>query len=273
MKRTQFIVIGRHVLLPIVIGHLIREGFALIVDPSEVNVHQPKFIVCGAEVHSREAVDNLMKDVQKWSAADWPVLLLSSSSVYSDRDQALNLRDIEPMDEAQGHVITSPLDESAVRPITALLVEHLFVQREKGKTIVVRPFNVYGPNCHHGVVNKFIAAAAKDEPLTVYTPGRQIRTFLYEDDFTNAISALVARLLKGQRGIYNVGSDEQVEILSLAKSIGHAYEKELTIQNVETTERHVWWKLPAVDRILIDARWRAKTSLRSGVFQMVRGGK
>lgn len=269
-KRIQFVVVGRHVLLPITIGYLIEQGYALVVNPDEVDPLNPVFMVVGAEVHNRDAAYSLLNELRTARSKDWPVLLLSSSSVYSDRDHALRLRDVEPMDEAQGHVITSPLDDSAVRPMTALFAEHTFVQRSVGKTVVVRPFNVYGPDCHHGVVNKFLAACAKDEPLQVHAPGRQVRTFLWQEDYQAAVGALVQRLLRGHRGIYNVGSDEQVEILSLAKSVGHAFEKEPTIDVVESTERHAWWKLPALDRIRVDAKWRSKTSLRSGLFLMVR---
>lgn len=271
MKRTQFIVVGRHVLLPITIGFLISQGFALVVDPSQVDQDNPVFVLAGAEVHNRDAAYKLLDELRTVRSQDWPVLLLSSSSVYGDRDHALNLREIEPMDEAQGHVITSPLDESAVRPLTALIAEHMFVQRENGKTIVVRPFNVYGPNCAHGVVAKFMAAAREDKMLEVHNPGRQVRTFMWEEDYTTAIGVLVQRLLKGHRGIYNVGSDEQVEILSLAKSVGHAFEKDIPVGLVESTDRHMWWKVPALDRLRIDGKVRAKTSLRSGLFLMARG--
>lgn len=271
MKRTQFVVVGRHVLLPITIGFLISQGFALVVDPSQVDQDQPVFAVVGAEVHDRDAAYKLLDELRTVRSKDWPVLLLSSSSVYSDRDHSLAMRDIVPMDEAQGHVITSPLDTSAVRPLTALMVEHMFVQRYNGKTIVVRPFNVYGPSCPHGVVSRFVQAAREDQPLLVHTPGRQVRTFMWEEDFTTALGVLITRLLRGHRGIYNVGSDEQVEILSLAKSVGHAFEKELKIELVESTDRHAWWKVPALDRLRIDGKVRAKTSLRSGLFLMARG--
>lgn len=270
MKRIQFMVAGSHVLLPITIKYLIDQGYALITDWRDINSDNPVFVVVGAEVRSQHQAYSLLEELKSTRHTGSPVLLLSSSSVYSDRDHALRLRDIEPMDEAQGHVITSPLDDSAIRPMTALLAEHTFVQRPVGKTVVVRPFNVYGPDCHHGVVNKFLDACAKDEPLQVHAPGRQVRTFLWQEDYQAAVGALVQRLLRGHRGIYNVGSDEQVEILSLAKSVGHAFEKEPTIELVESAERHAWWKLPALDRCRVDAKWRSKMSLRSGLFLMAR---
>lgn len=270
MKQIQFVVVGRHVLLPATIGYLIRQRFALVVDPSDVDPLNPVFAVVGAEVRDRDAAFNLLNEVRSIVAKDWPVLLISSSSVYSDKDHALNTRSVLPMDEAQGHVISSSLDESSIRPMTALLVEHMFVQRPVGKTVVVRPFNVYGPDVSHGVVDKFLTACKSGAPLTVYAPGRQIRSFLWQEDYESAIGALVQRLLRGHRGIYNVGSDEQVEILSLAKSVGHACKLEPQITLVETSERRAWWKLPAIDRLRVDARWKPSVSLRSGLFLLAR---
>jgi nucleoside-diphosphate-sugar epimerase len=225
------------------------------------------FLVVGAEVYTLDASFNLLNELKQLLPYNWPTLLLSSSSVYSDRAHDLSMREIEPMDEAQGHVITSPLDAGSVRPITALLAEHLFVQRQ-GRTVVVRPFNVYGPRVEHGVVANFVAACRADACLTVHSPGRQVRTFLWEDDFTAALGVLVTRLLKGHRGIYNLGSDEQVEILSLAKSVGHAFGKEPHIEVVDTDERHAWWKVPSLDRARVDAKLKQKVSLRSGLFML-----
>jgi nucleoside-diphosphate-sugar epimerase len=146
----------------------------------------------------------------------------------------------------------------------------MFVQRSDGKTIIIRPFNVYGPGVEHGVVHKFVEAIKIGEPLTVHNPGRQVRTFMWEEDYIAALASLVQRLLHGHRGIYNVGSEEQVEILSLAKSVGHAFQTEPVIETVEPAERHAWWKVPALDRLRVDGRVRAKTSLRSGLFIMAR---
>jgi dTDP-glucose 4,6-dehydratase len=172
------------------------------------------------------------------------------------------------MDEADGHVITSPLDPGAVRPLTALMSEHLFVQRDSAKTIVIRPFNVYGENISHGIVAKIIKAIQDKEPIQIHTPGRQLRTFLHVEDFFRAIDALVPKLLRGGRGIYNVGSDDQVELVSLAKSACHAFGYEPQIELQETTERHSWWKLPALARIKADAKWQPKISIRSGLFRL-----
>lgn len=271
MKRVQFVVVGRHVLLPVTIGYLISQGYALVVNPQDVDPHHPVFLLVGAEVQSRESAFNLFNELRAVSVYNWPVLLLSSSSVYSDRDHTLKMLEPHPMDEAQAHVITSPLDDSAVRPLTALMAEHVFLMRETGRAVIIRPFNVYGPGCHHGVVNNFVEAAINDKDLIVHPSGRQTRTFLWVEDYLDAVGALAQRLLKGHRGIYNVGSTEQVSIISLARSVGQAFNKTVRICTPERVdERHVFWKLPALDRVRVDAKFHPKMSLRSGLFHIAR---
>lgn len=237
----------------VVRDYLIQKGYVLIADASEAE-DAPVFVLAGYEGNPN-VVQNL------------PALLLSSSGVYGDRDHLLILREPVPMDEANGSVITSPLDPSAGPVLDALVAEWRFLNRP-GRTIVVRPFNVFGPGVTTGVVHEFVTALREGRPLEVHSPGRQSRTFLFVDDFLDAIGALVERLNRGSRGIYNVGSSDPVEILSLAKSIGHAFGVEPDIQIVETTKRHQWWKLPALDRIRASAKWRAHTSLRAALFRM-----
>jgi nucleoside-diphosphate-sugar epimerase len=233
----------------------------------KVDPDRPVFGVFGAEVYDQSGVKALHSALADFPMQA-PVVVLSSSSVYGDRDFGLNLRSATPSDESHGLVITSPLDPGAIRPLTALTFEHLFVQREVGRTLVVRPFNVYGPGITQGVIPRFIQAVKEDRPLEVHAPGRQTRTFLFVEDFLQAFDVLLNRLLRGGRGIYNVGSEEQVELLSLAKSVCHAFDKVKSFAIVETSERHVWWKLPAIDRVRADGRWRATTSLRSGLFRL-----
>lgn len=253
MRRIQFIVKGNHPLLLVVRDHLIKSGYALVPE-DDVDYTLPIFCLMGGPLYC--------------GSTTYPVLLLSSSDVYSDRDHLLNQLPVESMDEAHGHVVTSPLDPNVFSTLDSLRAEAELCQRSEGKTMVIRPFNVYGPGITEGVVAKFIDQALHGAKITVHTPGRLIRTFLYVDDFLVGIDLILAKLLKGSRGIYNIGSTEQVEILSLAQSVRHAYKSDVPIELVEPEIRHCWWKVPSVERMKLDTNWRAKTSLRSGLFLM-----
>ena len=80
------------------------------------------------------------------------------------------------------------------------------------ETVIVRPFNVYGPGEHYhpfrGFIPKFIYKALHDEPYTVYLGHK--RTLEYIDDVCNALANIVDNFKAGE--IYNLGGDEQYDI-------------------------------------------------------------
>ena len=268
-KRPQFLVGGSHPLLYLTRDFIIQLGFELTTEDL-LDETRPAFLLFGAEVFHATKALQMLDELRDLRHLTIPVLLLSSSSVYGDRDAYLGLREEKPCDEAQALVLTSSIDPDLCRPASALLAEHAFIQRTNTKTVVLRPFNVYGPSVDHGVIHRFITAARLDESLTVYSPGRQVRSFLFEEDYLEAVRVLLSLLLRGGRGIYNVGSEDRVELLSLAKSVGHAMGKEAKIEMISTeavARRHAWWKLPDVDRLKA-LKWKPTMSLRSGLFRM-----
>jgi nucleoside-diphosphate-sugar epimerase len=272
--RYTFTIAGNHPLLLLVRNTLIQQGYAMIPWNGEdedgfTKQDKPDFIVYGAEWHkdvSNELRGFFAVDLP-YVLCDIPVLVLSSSSVYSDRTHLLTSIEKCEMDETYGHVITSPLDTSMSRPLAALTVEHFILMRE-ARAIVVRPFNVYGPNVEHGVIHNFDKAIKGNFPLTIDAPGYQERCFLHEDDFIEGVLPLVKRLIKGSRGIYNIGSQESISIMALAKSMLQLSNKDLPLQIEESPLRHNWWKYPAIDRIKMDAKWKNKISLRTGLWRM-----
>ena len=80
------------------------------------------------------------------------------------------------------------------------------------ETVIVRPFNVYGPGEHYnpyrGFIPKFIYKALHDEPYTVYLGHK--RTLEYIDDVCKAITNIIENFKPGE--VYNLGGDELYEI-------------------------------------------------------------
>ena len=86
----------------------------------------------------------------------------------------------------------------------------------------VRLPNVYGPrasiaNPDFGFINYFIGRALRDETLTVYGGGGQLRSVLYVDD---AVAALVGAAQAGRGGqVWFSAGDEPVSVRDLAERI------------------------------------------------------
>jgi len=86
---------------------------------------------------------------------------------------------------------------------------------------IVYFYNVYGPGeiasgRYATVVAKFLAMAARGEPLTVTLPGTQQRTFTHVDDI---IAALLLVIAAGHGDGHGIASDESWSILQLAEQL------------------------------------------------------
>ena len=89
------------------------------------------------------------------------------------------------------------------------------------RLVTVRFFNVTGPRqtgAYGMVVPRFVQAALRGDPLTVYGDGKQIRCFCHVKDVVRAVMRLVEQpSASGQ--VFNVGSDEPVTIAELAERV------------------------------------------------------
>lgn len=86
-------------------------------------------------------------------------------------------------------------------------------------TAIVRIFNTYGPRMRTGdgrAVPTFIAQALDGMPLTVAGDGGQTRSLCYVDDTVAGVLALAA---SGESGPMNIGGDDEITMLELARRV------------------------------------------------------
>lgn len=88
-------------------------------------------------------------------------------------------------------------------------------------SVIGRFFNVVGPRqtgAYGMVLPRFVQAAMKNENLLVHDDGEQTRCFAHVDDVTDGVIQLMgSNQTNGE--IYNLGSDQPVSILELAKRV------------------------------------------------------
>lgn len=93
-------------------------------------------------------------------------------------------------------------------------------------TVVVRPFNTYGPRCHHEgdsgeVIPKFLLRCLVGQPMVIFGDGTQTRDFLYVEDTARGIAAAgTADALVGET--VNLGSGREIAISDLARRVARA---------------------------------------------------
>jgi UDP-glucose 4-epimerase len=139
----------------------------------------------------------------------------SSSSVYGDGA-------VMPMRE---DALPHPVSPYGVTKLAAEQLGYLYFVNHGVPAVAMRYFTVYGPRQRPDMAfNRFITAAIKDEPITLYGDGGQTR------DFTFVADAVAATIAAGTRGVpgraYNIGGGARVsmnEVLQLIeRAAGHA---------------------------------------------------
>jgi len=146
-----------------------------------------------------------------------PVLITSTSEVYGKNNTV-------PLNEESDRVLGSPLlsrwSYSEAKAIDESMAYFYF--QEKGLPIrLVRLFNTVGPRQvgNYGMVlPRFVGAALKNEPLSVYGSGDQIRCFCHVLDAVRGL-LLVMGSDKAVGEVFNVGNNQQISIMELAKKV------------------------------------------------------
>ena len=138
------------------------------------------------------------------------VFYSSSSEVYG-----------EPVVLPQ-HEETTPLNSRLPYAIVKNVGEAFFrsYYKEYGLNYTIfRFFNTYGPRQSEDfVLPKFLKAAASSTDITLYGDGLQTRTFCFVDDnIETTIKILESG--KANNDTLNIGSDQEITILDLAKLI------------------------------------------------------
>ncbi len=146
-----------------------------------------------------------------------PILIASTSEVYGKNvKDSLNETD----DRIIGHPLKSRWSYSEAKAVDESLAYFYYLENNLPIRIV-RFFNTVGPRQigHYGmVVPRFVSAALKNEPLSVYGSGDQIRCFCHVSDAVRAL-ILVMDSDKAVGQVFNIGNNSQISIMELAKKV------------------------------------------------------
>ena len=195
------------------------------------------------------------------------VLIASSSEVYGKNvGGALH----EESDRIVGSPLKSRWSYSEAKAIDESMA-YFFYQEKKLPVRLVRFFNTVGPRQvgHYGmVVPRFVSAALKNEPLTVYGTGSQSRCFCHVYDAVAGVLAVIdSNATLGE--VFNIGNDEEITIENLAHEVIELTGSSSIIEKVlyekayapgfEDMQRRV----PDISKIKRVVGWTPKLSLDS----------
>jgi UDP-glucose 4-epimerase len=145
------------------------------------------------------------------------IIIASTSEIYGKNPK-------QPLAETDDRVVGAPQkirwtysDAKAIEEAMAFALH----QEKKLPVTTVRLFNTVGPRQtgRYGmVVPRFVQAALKNEPITIYGDGTQSRVFCHVADAVEAI-VKIAESDSTIGAVYNVGGTGEVSIKQLAEQV------------------------------------------------------
>jgi len=194
-----------------------------------------------------------------------PVFLSSSSEVYG-KNVSNSLRESD--DRILGSPTTLRWTYSEAKAIDESLAFAYWTER-KLPTRIVRFFNTVGPRqvgSYGMVVPRFISAAIKNEPVTIYGTGEQTRCFGHVLDVIDAVIS-VAFSDKTIGKVINIGNDKEISMNNLAKKIIELTGSKSQIMYIPYSEAYAEGfedmerRVPNIDLIKSLTGWNPKRSL------------
>jgi UDP-glucose 4-epimerase len=165
-----------------------------------------------------------------------PILIASTSEIYGKNDKLpLNEED----DRIIGHPLKSRWSYSEAKAVDESLAYFYYLEN-KLPIRIVRLFNTVGPRQvgHYGMVlPRFVSAALKNEPLQVYGTGEQIRCFCHVEDAVRALLQVMDSD-KSIGEVFNIGNNQQISILELAKRVIQITDSKSEIIKIPYTEAY-----------------------------------
>ena len=194
-----------------------------------------------------------------------PVLVASTSEIYGKNDKVpLNEED----DRVIGHPLKSRWSYSEAKAVDESLAYFYYLEN-KLPIRIVRFFNTVGPRQvgHYGmVVPRFVSAALKNEPLSVYGSGDQIRCFCHVSDAVRGL-LLVMDSDKAVGEVFNVGNNQQISIMELAKKVIEITGSKSVIENIAYENAYpqgfedMQRRVPSTQRLVSLTGWKVTKSL------------
>jgi UDP-glucose 4-epimerase len=194
-----------------------------------------------------------------------PVLVTSTSEIYGKNTS-------DALGEEDDRILGSPLkvrwSYSEAKAIEEVLA-YSYWHSEGLPARIVRLFNTVGPRqvgFYGMVVPRFVDAAIKNEPITVYGDGTQTRCFAHVSDVIDALLK-VASTDKTVGTVVNIGNNFEISILDLAKKIIEITGSKSEITFVDYADAYeagfedMQRRVPSTQRLVSLTGWKVTKSL------------
>lgn len=235
-------------------------------------IFQEDFDLCfhlAANISVQESLDNPEEAFQTNAGGTFNLLekarvkntrmvLVSTCMVYQ------SAQGDRPMDESHPLLPLSPYASSKLAAENLTLSYYYAYHLP---TVVLRPFNTYGPfqktDNEGGVIPIFIARSLQGETLYIYGQGTQTRDFLYVEDCAEAvIKAALSDKVWGET--INIGTGKDISLNDLALLIADNHNKVSHIPHIHP-QSEIFKLVCDYKKARKLLNWNPKISLKEGI--------
>ena len=138
--------------------------------------------------------------------------------------------------------------------------------------VILRPFNIYGPNQHvEKMIPRFIASALLDEPLTVHGSGEHTRDCTYVTDLCQVLDKVMHTSLDKLKGqVINIGTGRDVAIKTIAEMVLDKLNKPKSlITHIGDRPGQVKRHVSSTEKALRTLGWKAETDIDQGITETI----
>jgi UDP-glucose 4-epimerase len=232
-----------------------------------------------APIHTIETniypTELILNELLRRKREGYPVklFLASSSEVYGKNPKPLWGEDD---DLVFGPTLRARWSYGASKAIDEFLAL-AYWRQHRLPVVIGRFFNVVGPRQtgRYGMVlPRFVEWALTGRPLVVHDDGHQVRCFAHVHDVVRAVMELM-ETEAAVAGVFNIGSDQPVSILQLAKTVIAAVDPKLQIvfQSYADAYDHdfedVRSRIPDLSRLRRTIRHRAEFDLDTAIRDVI----
>jgi len=156
----------------------------------------------------------------------------------------------------------------AVSKLAGEHLTHAYFREYNLPTVTLRPFNVYGPGqTGEGAIQIFIRRALRNEPISIYGDGTQIRAWCYVDDMVDGLM----RSLESPQAIgesFNIGNARAVTtIFGLAETVCRVLESRSEIVFKDALSADIELRIPETKKAEMLLGFKAQVDLEEGILR------
>lgn len=151
------------------------------------------------------------------------------------------------------------------------LASNFLIKSSIKNYLIFRLYQLYGPYQKSNRLIPYVVNSCLKNKSFNCSDGKQLRDFLYIDDFSKLILKILKNKKKIKSGIYNVGNGNPVKVRYVISKINKILKKgKPNYGKIQMRKDEINAQFPNINKLKKTFKWRPKVSLNSGIIRTIK---